>query len=160
MDRIQKILKHGLFREHLRKNREAEADRIFCRHDLPHFLDVARIGYILDLEEHLEIEKEWIYAAALLHDLGKHLQYEQKIPHEQSGAEIARTILADCGFSEKETGVIVSAIETHRDRDAAAVKDLNGILYRADKLSRACYACDAEKQCRWEDSQKNGTLEI
>ena len=37
-----------------------------------HFLDVARIGTIIALEEGLKIDREWIYAAALLHDCGKH----------------------------------------------------------------------------------------
>ena len=57
------------------KNRAAEADRRFCRHSMVHFLDVARIGTIIALEEGLKINREWIYAAALLHDCGKHEQY-------------------------------------------------------------------------------------
>lgn len=53
-----------------------------ARHGMVHFLDVARIGTIIALEEGLKIDREWIYAAALLHDCGKHEQYEIGIPHE------------------------------------------------------------------------------
>ena len=62
-----------------------------------HFLDVARIGTIIALEEGLELDREWIYAAALLHDCGKHEQYENGTPHEQASARIAPEILKDCG---------------------------------------------------------------
>ena len=89
MDRIDKILKHDLFIENLKKNQAAEADRRFCRHDMAHFLDVARIGTIINLEENLGISKEVIYGAALLHDIGKHRQYGEGIPHEQASAQIS-----------------------------------------------------------------------
>ena len=39
---------------------EKEKSRIFCKHDLQHSLDVARIAYILNLEADLKIEKEII----------------------------------------------------------------------------------------------------
>ena len=143
MDRIDKILNHDLFLYHLERNNAAEADRRFCRHSMVHFLDVARIGTIIALEEGLKIDREWIYAAALLHDCGKHEQYE---------------LLKACGFDDEETGVIVPAISRHRDPEAAREKNLNGILYRADKASRACFACDAEKDCNWKDGKKNLTI--
>ena len=50
MERINRILINDLYREYLQKNNEAETGRPFCRHDLGHFLDVARIAMILDLE--------------------------------------------------------------------------------------------------------------
>lgn len=115
MDRIDKILNHDLFLYHLGRNNAAEADRRFCRHSMVHFLDVARIGTIIALEEGLKINREWIYAAALLHDCGKHEQYENGIPHEQASARIAPEILKACGFNDEETGVIVTAISRHRD---------------------------------------------
>ena len=42
------------------KNRKYEEERIFCRHDMSHFLDVARLSWIENLERGLEIEKELI----------------------------------------------------------------------------------------------------
>lgn len=158
MERIDKILNHDLFITQLRKNEEAEKNRAFCRHDMGHFLDVARIAMILNLREHLEIGEEMIYAAALLHDIGRHLQYEKGIPHEQASAEIAPQILRDCGFNEKETDVIVTAIRLHRTKEIACEPSLSGILYRADKAGRACFACKMEKECDWKADKKNLTI--
>lgn len=155
MERINRILKHTLFWKNLEKNEAAEAGRRFCRHDMAHFLDVARIGWILALEEGLDIPRELMYGAALLHDLGKHRQYGEGIPHEQAGAVIAEQILRDCGFDDDETGVIVNAILQHRNAAISGEGNLQGILYRADKASRACFACQAEADCDWKGSKKN-----
>jgi len=155
MERIDRILKHKAFLYHLGQNEKAESDRIFCRHGMTHFLDVARIGRIISLEEGIALDAEWIYAAALLHDMGKHVQYEDGTPHEIVSAGIAPEILADCGFDDYETGVIIEAILNHRNAEIAGAKDLNGVLYRADKASRACFSCDAEDQCNWKNGKKN-----
>ena len=155
MNRVNEILKHDLFLYHLQANEEAETERIFCHHDMEHFLNVARIAVIKSYDEGVEAPREWIYAAALLHDLGKHIQYETGTPHEKASAEIAPEILTDCGFEDFETAVIVDAIAHHRDKDVAQEKNLRGLLYRADKASRVCFACKAEKECNWSDSKKN-----
>lgn len=155
MDRIDRILKNDLFRENLEKNRAAEADRRFCRHDMPHFLDVARIAVMISLEEQFGPERELIYAAALLHDIGKHLQYSRGIPHEEASAAIAPEILRACGFDEKETDVIKEAVLSHRNAEIASERSLRGLLYRADKASRPCFACEAEADCNWKGSKKN-----
>ncbi|MDE5588927.1 MAG: HD domain-containing protein [Acetatifactor sp.] len=155
MDRTNKILNHHLFIENLEKNMTAEADRRFCRHDMAHFLDVARIARIINLEEGLGIPEDLIYGAALLHDIGKHRQYEEGIPHEQASALIAPEILRDCGFDEKETGVITDAILQHRNSEVISERSLRGVLYRADKASRPCFACKAEGDCNWKEGRKN-----
>lgn len=154
MERIDKILNHDLFLECLEKINKAEADRRFCRHNIVHFLDVARIGCIINLEERLGLDKELIYAAGLLHDIGRHLQYKEGIPHEVASAKIAPEILKDCGFDKKETDEILSAIASHRDKEAAAEKNLKGVLYRADKASRTCFVCRAEG-CNRKQDKKN-----
>lgn len=158
MERIDKILNHELFISCLRKNEEAEQDRIFCRHNMEHFLNVARIGEILNLEERQEIPKVQIYAAALLHDIGRYRQYEDGTPHEQASAQLAPQILEDCGFDAKETDVILKAIGSHRDAQVKGEPGLRGLLYRADKLSRGCFACKAEHLCDWKKDKKNRTL--
>lgn len=158
MDRIDRIVKHPIFQENLRKNNDAEKDRRFCRHDIAHFLDVARIGWCISMEEGLGIERELIYGAALLHDIGKHRQYSEGISHEQASASIAPEILRDCGFDDIETDVIISAILTHRDESSAGEIGLQGILYRADKASRPCYACSVEQECRWKGEKKNRSI--
>ena len=93
MKRVNAILAHPLYRECYTRLEELEKDRIFCRHQMTHLLDVARIAYISNMEQGLGIEKEVIYAAALLHDIGKYVQYEDGTPHEQSGEKIASEIL-------------------------------------------------------------------
>ncbi len=160
MERVNKILNHDLFIENLRKNEMAEAERPFCHHGMEHFLDVARIAWILNLEEGHDIPKEWIYGAALLHDIGRHDQYADGTPHEQASAERAVEILKSCGFEDKETGVIISAIASHRDKDVAGETSLRGILYRADKLSRPCFSCKAEAECNWKGTKKNLEIKV
>ncbi len=155
MDRIDKIINHKLFQKHMKKNDAAEADRSFCRHNMAHLLDVARIAMILNLEEGLLLDKELVYGAALLHDIGKHVQYEDGTPHEQAGAVIAPAILRECGYSDIETDVIQDAIRNHRTEKIAEEKSLSGILYRADKASRPCFACNMEKACNWKKEKKN-----
>lgn len=158
MDRIDRILKHDSFLFHLNENRRAEVDRKFGQHDLAHFLDVARIGEIINLESGLGLERELIYAAALLHDMGRHVQYENDTPHELAGAEIAPQILLECGFDDSEIGVIVEAIKCHRDASVSAENNLSGVLYRADKASRTCFACDVVQECHRSDDKKNLTI--
>lgn len=102
MDRVNQIWRHPVYQEHYKKIQELESERIFCRHTPEHFLDVARLMYIYALEEHLELSKELIYAAALLHDIGRAQQYQYNIPHDIAGVEIAREILTDLHFTEQE----------------------------------------------------------
>ena len=71
MNRVNKILKHKRYREYVRRNEKEEQNRQFCKHGMTHFLDVARIAWHLNVEENAGIDKELIYAAALLHDIGK-----------------------------------------------------------------------------------------
>ena len=71
MDRVNQIWRHPVYQEHYKKIQELESERIFCRHTPEHFLDVARLMYIYALEEHLELSKERIYAAALLYKADK-----------------------------------------------------------------------------------------
>lgn len=158
MEAVEKIRKHPLYIACYERVEEAEQDRIFCRHQMPHLLDTARIAYIRNLEEDLGLKKELIYAAALLHDLGKYRQYADKTPHEEAGAEIAVEILQDIDdFTEKEKQDIVQAVREHRRmKDEMSV--LGRLLCESDKLSRACYICPAEPDCNWSPAKKN--LEI
>ena len=158
MERIDKILKHDLFIRYLAMNEEAEKERKFCGHTMTHFLDVARIAMILNLEQRLEIPQDIVYATALLHDIGRHVQYENGKPHEIASAKLAPKILKECGFDDKETDVIISAILTHRDKIEAEKLNLNKILYQADKWSRPCFACKAKKDCNWKDGKKNNSI--
>ena len=155
MERIDRILADKEYQNYIKKNHAAEEERIFCRHNMEHFLDVARIGWIINLEEQLDIYKEYIYAAALLHDIGRHVQYENGTSHEKASAQLASGILERCGFAQEETAVIVEAIQSHREASLAYRKDLAGVLYRADKASRACFVCPVCEICTWSEEKKN-----
>ncbi len=160
MERVNQILQLESYQKYLKKNEEAEVGRVFCHHDMGHFLDVARIAMLLNLEEHYGIDKELVYAAALLHDIGRWQQYEDGTPHEKVSAMLAPEMLVKCGFNTKESEMIVRAISLHRSSGVKDDKDLNGLLYRADKLSRACFTCKAEKECNWKGEKKNRCLVI
>lgn len=158
MDRINQILNHDLYRTYMERNEQAEADRRFCRHNVGHLLDVARIGMLFNLEEDYGLPKELIYGAALLHDIGRFKQYEDGTPHELASARLAPQILKDCGFDDKETDVIIEAIRNHRNAAVRENRDLNGLLYRADKASRDCYVCAVAGECSWSNRKKNQDL--
>lgn len=160
MERINKIYEHPLWKESLKQIEKAEQDRIFCRHGFSHFLDVARIAYIENLEKDLNISKELIYAAALLHDIGRHLQYQSGTPHEQASAELAEKILPDCGFDKDSQKRILMAIGGHRNAETSCKNSLGGLIYRADKKSRNCMFCSAAGECNRKDEKKNLSLSI
>ena len=158
MDRLNAIVCHPLWKQSILDIRRLEKTRIFCGHDIPHLMDVARLAYIENLEENLGIDREQIYAAALLHDIGRAVQYEKGIPHDRAGAQLAQIILKDCGFDDEEQQQIILAISGHRNQESGLQQDLGGILYRADKASRQCLFCSAREQCNWPQEKKNLTL--
>lgn len=158
MERVNRILKHENYRYHINQNKKAERERLFCKHDMSHNLDVARIAVILNMKEHLLIDEEVIYAAALLHDVGKHMQYKENVPHEEGGVRIAPMILEDSGFTYEESEMILNAIANHRNEEVKDEPNLNGLLYRADKLSRPCFACEMSAECNWKGEKKNSLL--
>lgn len=137
----------------------AEEGRRFCHHDMGHFLDVARLAMIFNLQEGLSLQEEMIYAAALLHDIGRWRQYEDGTPHEKASALLAPEILAESGFTEEEAGQILTAILDHRNAAVRQERTLSGILYRADKMSRSCFCCEAEAECDWKGDKKNLILQ-
>ena len=83
MERVNKIWRHPVWKQHMEHLAEYEKNRIFCRHGIDHLMDVARIAYIENLEKNCGISKEIIYGAALLHDIGRYLQYTEGIPTKE-----------------------------------------------------------------------------
>lgn len=157
-DRYNLILKHPLFLEYLSKIGEIERDRLFCKHDLEHLLDVARIAYILTLKKGLPIKKDLIYGAALLHDIGKWREYEEEIPHEVASTELCVEILKNCFYTPGEIKKIQKAIALHRTEHHKKQSSLISVLYKADKASRKCFACQEENNCKWKQKKKNFTV--
>lgn len=151
MERIRLLQQHPLYRQLYDALQKAEESRPFCRHNMEHFLAVARLMRIYNLEEGAGISKDLLYGAALLHDLGR---AEKGTSHEIAGAEIAGNILPACDFEPEEIEEIREAILSHRS-PAHSKSTLGTYLYRADKASRSCFCCPARKECNWPREKMN-----
>jgi uncharacterized protein len=152
LKKVNDILNNTLYKENLEKLLKYEEKREFCRHDLKHFIDMARIAYIMVLEKGLPYAKELIYAIGLLHDIGRVKQYEEGIPHHIASVELSKEILKKIDFTEEEKNIIIKSIQNHRKE---ADDELSLIIYRSDKLSRECFNCKAINDCYWSDEKKN-----
>ena len=58
-------------------------------------------------------------------------------------------------FNEEEIEIILNGIENHRSESDNKLEE---IIYKADKLSRQCFNCEAEKECYWSKEKKNFTI--
>ena len=152
MNNIDVIMSNKLYKEALKKLSEYERDREFCNHTIEHFIDVSRIAYIMVLEEGLKVSKDVIYAIGLLHDIGRVRQYEEGIHHDIASVEMSREILKETSFIEEEINTILNGIANHRKESDNKLEE---IIYKADKLSRQCFNCKAEKECYWSSEKKN-----
>lgn len=159
MNRVNNILLNEKYKEYIEKNKAYEIERVFCHHDMQHFIDTARIAYIMSLEKGFKIEKTIIYAAALLHDIGRWKEYKEGTPHEVVGVELAKDILIESGYSGEEIAEILQAISNHRKKDNIS-GSLSDLLSKSDKLSRNCFDCLAEKQCNWSKEKKNFNIQF
>lgn len=171
MERINKIKNYPAYKEKFEALQEAEKERQFCNHTLEHFLDVARLMYIKNLENNNEISKEIIYATALMHDIGRIDQIKREIPHEKASADFCDEILAECNFTKEEIELIKTAILAHRSKSAdeknttrnssqvLKSQTLQELLYWADKKSRNCFSCKAATECNWPDEKRNYEIE-
>lgn len=153
MERADRICRHPLWRSLLAAIAARERDRPYCRHDITHLTDAARLAWIENLERGLGVPKALIYAAALVHDLGR--AGPDGAAHERAGLDPAREILDDCGFTPAERDAVLEAVSLHRNPETARRDDLAGLLYRADKSSRLCLLCPSESGCNWPADKKN-----
>ncbi|WP_069998665.1 HD domain-containing protein [Cellulosilyticum sp. I15G10I2] len=156
MERFNQLIKDEGYLSYLNKNSECEKTRIFCKHDYEHFWDVARIAYMLVLENRYpKVSKEIIYTCAFLHDIGRWQEYTLGIPHEQASWELARPLLEKYHFSTEEQQEISQGILGHRKGSEDILGEL---MYHSDKLSRRCYDCKAHSQCHWPIQNRNMTI--
>ena len=152
MKNIDIIMNNSMYTESLEKLKKYEENREFCNHTIEHFINVARIAYIMVLEEDLKVSKEVIYAIGLLHDIGRVKQYEEGIHHDIASVDMSREILKETSFTEEEVKIILNGIANHRKESDNKLEE---IIYRADKLSRQCFSCKAENECYWSKDKKN-----
>ncbi len=170
MERVSKILNDSIFQESLKRIGELEKDRRFCCHGMDHLESVARIAWILTLEEKKGLKKDVVYGAALLHDIGRCRPDSAGQPHRVESAAMAEDILFRAGYTDEERMAIREAILSHGGASKPAEDDredeegrgmravLSDVLYRADKLSRDCFACSVYDECYWEEERKNKTI--
>ncbi|MDU1582726.1 MAG: HD domain-containing protein, partial [Peptoniphilus harei] len=130
MKNTNKIIKSKIYNDYLNELEYLERDRFFCRHNYEHFISVARICYILKLEEDVDVDKDMIYSTALLHDLGRVIEIKEGINHAKASVDIAREILEITDFSSEEKNRILNCIAYHRTKDLAEDEFFN-IFYRS-----------------------------
>ncbi|MDO4281212.1 MAG: HD domain-containing protein [Peptococcaceae bacterium] len=155
---VDRLLTHPTYLHALDAIERKEETRRFCRHGLDHFLDVARISWIICLEHGRDFDKETVYLAALLHDIGRS---QGDAHHDAASVAMARTLLADCGADAACIRAVCDAIAVHRRKDdsiAPGTASLGDILAHADKLSRPCFRCAAAADCYWPATVKNATI--
>jgi uncharacterized protein len=155
---VERLLNHPDFRAAVDTIEKNEATRIFCRHGLDHALDVARITWMLALENNRPFDKESIYLAALLHDLGRSVDNAN---HDEESMRLAARLLPECGANSERTETIIAAIGVHREKRATIdlkTASFGELLAYADHKSRPCYRCAAAANCYWDATAKNHTI--
>lgn len=148
MDRLNQLIELEQFIAYLEKINLWEKDRFFCRHGFEHGLNVARIAYVYLLEKgELDLSKECIYAAAVLHDIGRWVEYETGADHAEASALLARPLLEACRFEPEDIQVILTGIREHRRHQANNLSPLGEALALADDWARSCLYCGAQALC-------------
>lgn len=153
MERLNEIIMHAEFEEIIEGIAFYEQNREFCDHTKEHFTAVARICYILVLEEcalvglpEKGLSKELIYTAGMLHDIGRLEQYKTGIDHAEAGLKTAEKFMKRSGYSEAEIELVTAAIKEHRKLPNNPTY-LGEKLFKADKMSRFCFNCDTVEEC-------------
>lgn len=152
--RVNRILASKKYQECYQRIEVCEKERIFCRHNMVHFMDVARLAQMENLRYEHGISQEMIYTAALLHDIGRYEQYEEGTPHELASLPLAEEIMTACGYSGEEREMVLDAIRNHRNAQVKGQPTLAGLIYDADKASRLCFCCQAQEACHKKDEKK------
>ena len=157
MEYVRRLMQETDYLKQIEQLEELETERRFCRHGLEHVLDVARIAWIQVLEEKLSYEKEEVYLTALLHDIGRILEYREGIPHHEAGQKMAEDILGQIGYPKEKSTIILTAIGEHRKKNKLN-DDFINIIKKADSISRNCFFCKASGECKWKEERKNKTI--
>ena len=171
LDLCDKLIRDDEYRNRYDRIQDAEQNRIYCRHDMEHFLNVARLAYIDSIEQQLHIDKELIYLCALLHDMGRADEYEQGISHHEASVAYAGEILLRLGTDKSTIQAVCAAISHHGKRinlqeidqdekqwNTTTDKQLAILIARADQMSRNCYICNQKDSCKWNENEKNTNI--
>lgn len=132
MNYTEKLLKHPEFKRIQEEIAVWEQERIYCRHEMSHALDVCRMAWIMYLETYIQYEnrcdrtndletvKDRIYVSGLLHDIGRASQYATGEHHSLAGGRIAEQILTDIGYPAKWKEETLKIVTAHHGRDGQA----------------------------------------
>ena len=159
LERVEKIKNDLFYLKCLSLNDLKERGRQFCRHDYQHMVLVSEISYKMIMEDQgmerfiinegltgFSQARDIIYAAGLLHDIGRWRQYENGDDHALAGADMSIAVLERAGFTPKEIQITTRAIGEHR-RAGPGASYLGRVLCLADDLSRPCPTCQARPEC-------------
>lgn len=168
--RYSEIINNKEYRRLLMEVEDLEENREYCRHGLEHLLDVARISYIMILEDNANISKDLVYAAALFHDIGRGKAYQSGGNHDKVSADIAKKLLPDYGYNNDEVNQICDAIVSHsgrvnieefkKKRQDKIKLSIADYLKVSDQLSRNCFSCKVSDNCKWNEEEKNTNIKI
>jgi len=148
MARVNQLLEHEDYIRYIDKIDKLERERLFCKHGYEHGLNVARIAYAYMLEQGEAILlKEAVYAAALLHDIGRWVEYETGEDHAEVSARLALPLLETSGFTPVTVQMILTGIREHRKHCEDHLSLLGEALALADDWARDCRRCSAQGQC-------------
>ncbi|MDD6193938.1 MAG: HD domain-containing protein [Lachnospiraceae bacterium] len=161
-EQIDRLLQHPIYRARLECLQELEQDRIYCGHNLEHFMAVGRIAEQVAAANRLLLSKEVIWGAALLHDMGRVEQYQQGISHEKASEAFAREILFSLNWEASDIDVVCEAVSSHGHRQCAQDRwermselvSLTEVISFADQFSRKCYQCTVADTCKWTEEEK------
>ncbi|MDE5753875.1 MAG: HD domain-containing protein, partial [Oscillospiraceae bacterium] len=110
-------------------------------------------------EKQIPVDPDVIYAAALLHDIGRTEEYQHGISHDLASIRLSESILQKIQCEEEKKQKILNLIRNHRNQIQNA-DSLESVFYKADKKSRLCFCCPAQIQCNWSQEQRNMQIEI
>ncbi|MFZ3101088.1 MAG: HD domain-containing protein [Desulfitobacteriaceae bacterium] len=148
LPRVNELIDNPSYESYMIEIEKAEKERRYCKHGFEHGLAVARIAHAFLLEqEETSLSKELIYAAALLHDIGRWVEYQTGEDHAQASARLAFPLLEECGYNSEEIKVIVKAISEHRAHADESLSTLGRALALADDWARDCRQCQAKDGC-------------
>lgn len=153
MEYLNRLLEDTDFLERVERIDKLEQKRKFCRHGMEHMLSVARIAWIMNLEQNLGEEKEFLYLCAMLHDIGREQEYQTGLPHEVGSSQIAKEYLIQIQYPEQKSERLLNWIGEHRKAEGT-------LFWEADKRSRTCCTCKATKDCHWPIERRNHRIEI
>ena len=87
MNAPDRLLAHPDYQRAIRAIAEREQDRRFCRHGLDHVSDVARLLWILVIENERPFDKDTVLLTAMLHDIGRSVDNDN---HDAESVRIAQ----------------------------------------------------------------------